>query len=69
MIEYHLGQEACDVFDGSVELDESYFGGVRKGKRGRSAAGKIVVFMLSYLAWVETILTAWRISGIKPNVY
>jgi transposase len=25
-------------------LDESYFGGSRKGKRGRGAAGKTVVF-------------------------
>ena len=27
-----------------MELDESYFGGVRKGKRGHGAAGKVVVF-------------------------
>lgn len=25
-------------------MDESYFGGVRKGKRGRGAAGKVAVF-------------------------
>lgn len=31
-------------FSGEIELDESYFGGVRKGKRGRGAAGKIPVF-------------------------
>lgn len=31
---------------GEVEVDESYFGGVRKGKRGRGAAGKVVVFGL-----------------------
>ena len=35
-----------EVFEGAVELDESYFGGVRKGKRGRGAAGKVVVFGL-----------------------
>ena len=29
---------------GVFECDESYFGGVRKGKRGRGAAGKICVF-------------------------
>ena len=29
---------------GEVEADESYFGGVRKGKWGRGAAGKIAVF-------------------------
>ena len=39
-----LALEAAEVFDGAVELDESYFGGVRKGKRGRGAAGKVVVF-------------------------
>lgn len=31
---------------GEIEVDESYFGGVRKGKRGRGAAGKMVVFGL-----------------------
>ena len=30
---YHM---ACEI-----EADESYFGGVRKGKRGRRSAGKI----------------------------
>ena len=28
----------------AVEIDECYFGGVRKGKRGRGAAGKVPVF-------------------------
>jgi len=32
--------------DGEVEVDESYFGGVRKGKRGRGAGGKVAVFGL-----------------------
>ena len=31
-------------FEGEVEIDESYFGGHRKGKRGRGAAGKVAVF-------------------------
>ncbi|MDG6453680.1 IS1595 family transposase, partial [Glaesserella parasuis] len=35
--------EADEVFDGQIELDESYFGGHRKGKRGRGAAGKVAV--------------------------
>jgi transposase len=34
------------VFDGEIEVDESYFGGRWKGKRGRGAAGKIPVFGL-----------------------
>ena len=29
---------------GEIELDESYFGGKRKGLRGRGAAGKTIVF-------------------------
>lgn len=32
------------MFTGAVELDKSYFGAVRKGKRGRGAVGKMVVF-------------------------
>jgi len=46
VISYHLALEADEVFDGQIELDESYFGGHRKGKRGRSAAGKVAVFGL-----------------------
>ena len=44
IIAYHLAQKEHEIFDGSVALDESYFGGVRKGKRGRGAAGKVAVF-------------------------
>ena len=44
VIVYYLDQETHEIFDGAVELDESYFGGVRKGKRGRGAAGKVAVF-------------------------
>ncbi|WP_159991436.1 IS1595 family transposase [Pelistega ratti] len=35
-----------EMFDGEIEADESYFGGARKGKRGRGAAGKVAVFGL-----------------------
>ena len=34
----------ADAFDGPVEIDESYFGGRRKGRRGRGAGGKVAVF-------------------------
>ncbi|MDG6275311.1 IS1595 family transposase [Glaesserella parasuis] len=43
VISYHLALEVDEVFDGQIELDESYFGGHRKGKRGRGAAGKVAV--------------------------
>lgn len=46
IVAWHLEQEALEVFDGEIELDESYFGGTRKGKRGRGAAGKVIVFGL-----------------------
>ena len=39
-------QERAAQFTGEIELDESYFGGTRKGKRGRGAAGKVAVFGL-----------------------
>jgi len=32
------------LLKGEVEIDESYFGGRRKGNRGRGAAGKVTVF-------------------------
>ncbi|WP_304669202.1 IS1595 family transposase, partial [Neisseria polysaccharea] len=44
VINYHLALAADEVFEGSIELDESHFGGRRKGRRGRGAAGKVVVF-------------------------
>ena len=39
IIHARLHQEAAELA-GEVEVDESYVGGVRKGKRGRGAAGK-----------------------------
>jgi len=44
IIALELEREADEVFAGEIEVDESYFGGKRKGKRGRGAAGKIPVF-------------------------
>ena len=44
IISHHVELRATEIFDGAVELDESYFGGARKGKRGRGAAGKVAVF-------------------------
>ena len=43
---YHLELEADSVVDGEIAVDESYFGGRRKGKRGRGAGGKVPVFGL-----------------------
>lgn len=37
-------QNRIQQFCGKIELDESYFGGHRKGKRGGGSAGKAAVF-------------------------
>lgn len=39
-----LANSSISGLKGEVELDESYFGGHRKGNRGRGAAGKVPVF-------------------------
>lgn len=46
LIAYHLEKESTQVFSGEIEVDESYFGGHRKGNRGRGAGGKVPVFGL-----------------------
>ncbi|MDX1739629.1 MAG: IS1595 family transposase [Alphaproteobacteria bacterium] len=46
LIALELERESTEVFDGEIEVDESYFGGRRKGQRGRAAAGKVPVFGL-----------------------
>ncbi|MGH7013199.1 MAG: IS1595 family transposase [Stellaceae bacterium] len=38
--------EETPWLSGEIEVDESYFGGARKGKRGRGAVGKVPVFGL-----------------------
>ncbi|MDO5651832.1 MAG: IS1595 family transposase [Moraxella sp.] len=79
--EYHLSLEASQLFDGEAELDERCdylnWGGVRKGKRGRGAAGKTAVFGLLkrndrvYTAVVkdtkQTTLMPIITSKIKPD--
>jgi len=37
-------EDAKALLSGEVEVDEAYFGGRRKGKRGRGASGKVPVF-------------------------
>jgi len=42
----YQASEDLSPLDGEIEVDESYFGGKRKGMRGRGAAGKVPVFGL-----------------------
>ena len=63
-----------EMFDGEIEVDESYFGGHRKGKRGRGAAGKVAVFGLLkrndqvYTVAVPNTQTATLLPIIREQV-
>ena len=46
IVQLELEAENEAMFGGEIEVDESYFGGKRKGKRGRGAGGKTPVFGL-----------------------
>ncbi len=46
IISQQLAKDSEEAFKGEIEVDESYFGGTRKGKRGRGAGGKVPVFRL-----------------------
>lgn len=62
------------VLDGEIEVDESYFGGRRKGKRGRGAGGKVAVFGLLkrggvvYTAVVNDVKSATLLPIIRQKV-
>lgn len=43
---YHVAELEGKKLSGEIEMDESYFGGRRKGRRGRGAKGKSIVFGL-----------------------
>ena len=74
IISWRLGLEANEILDGPVELDESYFGGKRKGKRGRGAAGKVVVFGILkrqgkvYTLVVENVRTETLLPVITKKI-
>ena len=46
IIAYELDQQSDELFGGEIEVNESYFGGTQKGKRGRGANAKTPVFGL-----------------------
>ena len=41
---YNYQNNECKKLNGELEIDESYFGGKRKGNRGRGAKNKAIVF-------------------------
>ena len=74
VINYHLALAADEVFEGPVELDESYFGGQRKGRRGRGVAGKVVVVGILkrngrvYIVVVDNAKSETLLPAIKKKI-
>lgn len=66
----HLDEESKEIFKGQIEIDESYFGGTQKGKRGRGAAGKVAVFgMLKRKGKVYTVIVGdTSSSSLMPEI-
>jgi len=56
VINWHLVRESEEMFDGSVELDGSYLGGARKGKKGR---GRLIKLLLLASSSVMTRSIRW----------
>jgi transposase len=70
----NLALEAPELLGGEIEVDESYFGGTRKGKRGRGAAGKVPVFGLLkrngrvYAAIIPNVSSATLFPIIRAKI-
>lgn len=77
LIVAHNEQKVSGVFSDEIEVDKSYFGGERKGKRGRGAAGKVSVYGLlkrdgqfirrSFLCQIRDTLMPIMPRRIAPN--
>lgn len=70
---FHQCELEGKKLSGEIEIDEAYFGGKRKGKRRRAAAGKSVVFGLLerdgrvYTRMVQTLTAENVMSIIKAK--
>lgn len=70
---YHVAELEGGKLKGEIELDEAYFGGRRKGRRGRGAAGKSIVFGLLerngrvYTKVVESVTADELMTHIKRH--
>ena len=66
--------ETPELLGGEIAVDESYFGGTRKGKRGRGAAGKVPVFGLLkrngrvYAAIIPNVSSATLFPIIRDKI-
>jgi len=77
---FHIAEREGAKLSGEIELDEAYFGGVRKGQRGRGARCKSIVCGLLerdsrvYTKVVEsvsaeTVMTPIQAHTRKGSVY
>ena len=58
----HLGKEFTKL-SGKLELDETYFSGKRKGKRGRGAYNKAIVLA----SWNAMVKSTQRLFPMSPR--
>jgi transposase len=63
------GTDTSFVLSGEIEMDESYFGGRRKGNRGRGAAGKIPVFGIPERRGKTRVEEVWNVTGETHTFY
>src|SRR3989338_8262161 len=70
---YYVAELEAGKLKGEIEIDEAYFGGRRKGERGRGAAGKSIVFGLLerdgrvYTKVVERVTADELMTHIKKH--
>ena len=73
MVLFHTAELEGAKLSGEIEMDESYFGGARKGQRGRGARGKSIVFGLLerdgrvYTKVVESVLAQAIMTHIENH--
>jgi len=58
-----------EKLSGQIKLDETYFGGRRKGERGRGAAGKSIVFGLLEREGRVYVKVVDDVSNAKHSLY
>ena len=60
IITYKLEDDREAIFGGEIEVDESYFGGKRKGKRGRG--GNLPIFNGDgFVEFTLPFSVSWRV--------
>jgi transposase len=65
---YDFLQQEFIKLSGEIECDESYFGGKRKGNRGRGAAGKIFTTIVDNVT-AETLMNEIKNNSEKGSVF